>query len=133
MKDIEYEVYTALATKLRAKFPKIHTSGEYVNMPASFPHVSIVEQDNYAPVEYLTNDGEETHSHLMYEINVYSNLKSGKKKQAKDIMNVLDREMYNMNFVRTSLSPVPNRENTTIYRLVARYEAVTDGENTYRR
>ena len=34
---------------------------------------------------------------------------------------------------RISLSPVPNMKNATIYRLVARYKAETDGTNLYRR
>lgn len=48
-------------------------------------------------------------------------------------MKVIDDLMYQRNFTRISLSPIPNLENASIYRLVARYRAETDGTNLYRR
>ena len=70
---------------------------------------------------------------LMYEINIYSNKTTGKKAQCRNIMKVVDDLMYRRNFIRTAMSPVPNLENATIYRIVARYQAETDGTNLYRR
>ena len=72
-------------------------------------------------------------STLMYEVNVYSNKSVGKKAACREIITFIDSLMYSKNFRRISLSPVPNMENATIYRLVARYKAETDGTNLYRR
>ena len=133
MIDVENQIYTPIAEALREAFPGIDTSGEYVKAPSAFPHVSIVEQDNYPTLTHLSTSDSEEYSTIMYEVNVYSNKASGKKAQCRSIMKVIDDLMYRRNFTRISLSPVPNLENATIYRLVARYRAETDGVNLYRR
>lgn len=133
MIDVENQIYTPIAEALREAFPGIDTSGEYVKAPSAFPHVSIVEQDNYPTLTHLSTSDSEEYATIMYEVNVYSNKSSGKKAQCRSIMKVIDDLMYRRNFTRISLSPVPNLENATIYRLVARYRAETDGANLYRR
>lgn len=133
MIDVENQIYTPIAEALREAFPGIDTSGEYVKAPSAFPHVSIVEQDNYPTLTHLSTSDTEQYTTIMYEVNVYSNKSSGKKAQCRSIMKVIDDLMYRRNFTRISLSPVPNLENATIYRLVARYRAETDGVNLYRR
>ena len=132
MIDIERKIYTPIAEALRKRFPGIAISGEYVNAPAKFPYVSIVEQDNYTTSSHLDSSGAERYATVMYEVNVYSD-KSGKKKTVcREIMGVIDEMLYKQNFARISMSPVPNMENGTIYRLVARYKAETDGMTMYR-
>lgn len=132
MIDIEKLIYTPIAEALRAKFEGVSVSGEYVNEPAKFPYVSIVEQDNYMSTKRLDSSESEKFSTLMYEVNVYSDKAGSKKSTCREIMNMVDDMLYKRNFTRLSLSPVPNMENGTIYRLVARYRAETDGMNIYR-
>ena len=48
-------------------------------------------------------------------------------------MKVIDEVLFRMNFRRIVLTPVPNMEDATIYRLTARYRVATDGKNFYRR
>lgn len=132
MIDIEKLVYTPIAEALRAKFEGVSVSGEYVNEPAKFPYVSIVEQDNYMSTKRLDSSESEKFATLMYEVNVYSDKAGSKKSTCREIMNMVDDMLYKRNFIRLSLSPVPNMENGTIYRLVARYRAETDGTNIYR-
>lgn len=132
MIDIENQIYTPIAKALRNKFSGIIVSGEYINAPPDFPYVSIVEQDNYTTQAHMDN-GSVEFSTLMYEVNVYSNKSVGKKAACREIITFIDSLMYSKNFRRISLSPVPNMENATIYRLVARYKAETDGTNLYRR
>lgn len=132
MIDIENQIYTPIAKALRNKFSGIIVSGEYINAPPDFPYVSIVEQDNYTTQAHM-DSGSAEFSTLMYEVNVYSNKSVGKKVACREIITFIDNLMYSKNFRRISLSPVPNMENATIYRLVARYKAETDGTNLYRR
>ena len=132
MIDIEKLIYTPIAEALRAKFEGISVSGEYVNEPAKFPYVSIVEQDNYMSTKRLDSSESEKFATLMYEVNVYSDKAGSKKSTCREIMNMVDDMLYKRNFIRLSRSPVPNMENGTIYRLVARYRAETDGTNIYR-
>lgn len=133
MIDVESKVYTPIAVALRDAFSGIFVSGEYVKAPSSFPHVSLVEMDNYTSVDRLDTADEERFSTLMYEVNVYSNKTSGKKSECKKIIGFIDDLMYKMNFKRLSLAPVPNMDDATIYRMTARYRVETDGENFYRR
>lgn len=133
MIDIENAVFTPIAKALRIAFPGINVTGEYNKAPSAFPHVSIIEQDNYQTPEHLDNGDAEKYATIMYEVNVFSNLKTGKKSQCRKIMAHIDAMMYEKNFTRLSLSPIPNLENASIYRLVARYRAETDGTTIYRR
>ena len=133
MIDVESKVYTPIAVALRGAFSGIFVSGEYVKAPSSFPHVSLVEMDNYTSADRLDTADEERFSTLMYEVNVYSNKTSGKKSECKKIIGFIDDLMYKMNFKRLSLAPVPNMDDATIYRMTARYRVETDGENFYRR
>jgi hypothetical protein len=133
MIDVESKVYTPIAVALRDAFSGIFVSGEYVKAPSSFPHVSLVEMDNYTSADRLDTADEERFSTLMYEVNVYSNKTSGKKSECKKIIGFIDDLMYKMNFKRLSLAPVPNMDDATIYRMTARYRVETDGENFYRR
>nr|DAG28928.1 MAG TPA: hypothetical protein [Caudoviricetes sp.] len=81
----------------------------------------------------LDSSDREKFSTLMYEVNVYSDKAGSKKSVCREIMGAVDEMLYERNFTRISLSPVPNMENGTIYRLVARYRAETDGETIYRK
>ena len=127
MIDIENQVYTRLKEAIGTS---AKTSSSYARTPSSFPFVSITMSDNR--VSHLDNSDAEKYATCMFEINVYAN-DSEAKTTAKSIMNTIDVEMYRMNGVRISCTPVPNLEDGTIYRLVARYECETDGINTYRR
>lgn len=133
MIDVESQIYTPIAEALRAAFPGISVSGDYTLAPSSFPHVSFVEQDNYLSMAHADSGGTEKVATLMYQVDVYSNKGSGRKTEARSIMKVIDDLMYRKNFSRLSLNPVPNMEDTTIYRLTARYRAETDGTTLYRR
>lgn len=133
MIDIENQVYAPIAEALREQFSGIRVSGEYVKAPSGFPYVSIVEQDNYQTETHLTTSEAEGYATLMYEVNVYSNKATGKKSQCREIISVIDQMFYGLNFKRISLSPIPNLEDATIYRLTARYRVETDGTNLYRR
>jgi len=122
MIDIENELYTRIAQRLRKEFDSIHISGEYVREPAKFPHVTIIQQDNSSYEPTMTH--EEVHSLVMFEVNVYSNKLSGKKTECKQIMKIINEEFMDMGFRRTVLRPIPNLYDATIYRMVARYTGV---------
>ena len=131
MIDCENEVYTRIARVLRDKFPGIKIAGEYVNAPSSFPHVSITQSDNSVVSEQMTGSAEM--AQVMFEINIYSNKANGRKTECKSIAKVIDDVMFKMNFKRIALTPIPNMEDATIYRIVARYRVMTDGKYFYRR
>ena len=132
MIDCENEVFTRIAIPLRESFQGINLTSEYVNAPSSFPHVSIVMADNSVMPESLDSGSYEI-SIVMFEISIYSNLTSGSKSECRKIAKEIDKIMFSMNFSRLSMIPVPNMEDSSIYRIVARYRAATDGKFLYRR
>jgi hypothetical protein len=131
--NVEAKVYSPIAAALRAAYSGISVSAEYVNAPSSFPDVTIVEQDNYMTLDKLSTSDDEEFATVMYEVNVYSNKSGGKKSECRAIMDTIDKMMYFRNFTRIAMSPVPNLNDATIYRMTARYRAETDGTNFYRR
>lgn len=134
MIDIESMIFTPIATALRTEYSGIFVTGEYVPAPAKFPAVSIVEMDNTPDVRTQTNVNLENHAVVMYQVDVYSNLSKGKKAQCKAIIASIDAQFAQIGFTRTYLNPVPNLNDATIYRMVARYQAVVGQDYTiYRR
>lgn len=134
MIDIENEIFQRLATIVRNKYPKIFMTGEYVKAPPSFPCVSIIELDNQVLRSTRDSSNIENHVQVLYEVNVYSNKTSGKKSECKTILAIIDSEMGELGFTRTMMNPIPNEENATIYRVVARYRAIISKDKTiYRR
>ena len=128
MIDIESAVFNRVADRVREQFPDIFMVGEYVNSPASFPAVSLVEMDNSTRIETIDSGSRENHANVMYEVNVYSNKTAGKKTECREILALIDEEMLNMGFSRITLTPVPNENDSTIYRMVARYRAVVSSD-----
>lgn len=125
MIDLENDIFDYAAKELRAAHTGIDVAAEYVEMPAKFPHVSIVESDNRILTRMRTNNIENAVS-VMYEVNIYTNKASGKKSEAKAIANTLDDVLSGIGFTRTFREQVPNLRDATIYRIVCRYEAVID-------
>ncbi len=124
MIDLETEIFSEVSEKARAKFPKLFMVGEYVKSPPSFPCVSLVEIDNATFRNSQTTDTRENHVAVTYELNIYSNKKSGKKSECKSIAAYIDELLMRLNFTRTMLEPVPNEGDATIYRMLGRYRAV---------
>jgi len=130
MIDIENQVFTMIAEPLRTEYNSIFVTGEWIAKPSTFPCVLIEEKDNYAYERTQDSGSLENHAGLMYEINVFSNLKTGKKLQVKEISSKIDELMLELGFTRIMRTPVPNEEDATIYRMVSRYKAVVSKDKT---
>ncbi len=124
MIDIENQIFGKISTALRDEFNPIFVSGELVKAPATFPAVYIEEKANSAYQRTQDSGSLENHVSLMYEINVYSNKKAGKKSECKAIFAVIDNEFQKIGFTRIMKEPVANLEDGTIYRMIGRYTAV---------
>ena len=115
-------VQTALAT-LKTEYPGLFVGSMYIDVPPSFPYVSVIEDNNYTyqPSHVAL---EEDHAVIFYTVNVYAN-DPYLKQTAKKIANAVDMAMQNMKFTRTMYGQTPNVDRT-IYRLTMRYEAVVE-------
>lgn len=134
MIDIEVDVYDIVYQKAVKQFPNLFMTGEYVRSPSSFPCVSLVEMDNTAYRKTQTSDSVENHAEVMFELNTYSNKTNGRKAECRAIMVFLDNVMGSLGFTRMMMKPIPNLNDATIYRMVARYKAVVSNDKKiYRR
>ena len=125
MIDIESIVFSTVASALREKCDGIFVSGEFTDLPAKFPAVTIVESDN-SIVQRMRTTNIENAVTVMYEVGICSNTVGYKKSEAKDILEVVDNEFAKMGFARILCNPVANLSDATIYRIVARYQASID-------
>ena len=132
MVDVFHDICDELYNEMAAKYPEAVMASEYVRSPADFPFVSVEQADSYQARQRFDSSGEERYNTITLRINVYSNKTTAKQEECRTIMNILDRKLYCMNFVRLSMSPIPNMADATIYRVVAMYRAETDGQRLFR-
>ena len=119
MIDIENEVFNYVANGLQTAFNRIDVSSEYVPAPKEFPHVSLWEELHSRVTGNVTLDRQpESACNLSYTANIYCNQARGKKKQAKDILKVIESRMNDLGFMLDSSKPTPDYD-TTIYRITA--------------
>ncbi len=123
MIDIEDDVYRKIINKLVIFFPKIYVYGEQQSAVAKFPCVIIEEADNSAYDKTQDSGSLENHAVVMYEVNIYSNKVNGRKDECKQIQKIIDCQFEQMGFTRISKTPMTTT-NTTVYRIVSRYQAV---------
>lgn len=133
MIDIYDEVYTKIATAMREAFPGLYVTGEDQNFnPAKLPCLSIVDADNYVPRGTTDSSLRQKYANVALLVAVYSSRESGKRKQAKDILNAVDEMLFALNFTRESRTPQTPLNNSAVFWMAARYTAETDGTNIYR-
>lgn len=134
MISIQNELFTIIATALRTAIGGIYVAGEYVRQPPSMPAVYIVEMDNAVDRMGRDSGGIENFADVMYQVDIFSNKAKGKKSEALDIADVVDAEFARLGFTRTYLTPVPNMDDGSIYRLTGRWTATVSKDKTiYRR
>lgn len=129
MIDVEAKVFQKCADAFRAAYPNGYIAPEYVSKPPKFPAVSVVEMDNNVDERAIDNGSIENAVNVMYQVDVYSNLNTGKKAQTKAIIALIDEVLAQYRFVRTFCNPIQNMNDATIYRMTARYRRrITDTE-----
>lgn len=134
MVDIEDEVFDRVATALLEAEPGVFVTSTYVQAPASFPAASLIQANSSTDTRRLDSTGMERATMLTFELNVYSNLRTGARRQAKRLAETADRVMVGLGFNRTMMSRMDNPADSSIYRITARYYAsVDDSETIYRR
>lgn len=133
MIDYEAEVFSTVEAALSTAYPGITVESVENYSPSAFPFVSIVEISNYAYVPSQDSASNENHASIAYEVNVYSNKASGRKKECREIASAVDAEMQRLGFTRITATPV-SLDDASKYRLAMRYQAVISAAGViYRR
>lgn len=127
MIDIEMTVIGEIMKPLREKYGQgIYITGETITgVPSRFPAVCIRETDNTVYTK-SRDENIENHCTLLYEVDVFSNLEKNRKKQAKEIIEIIDNAFKQIGFTRNLCEPIVNLSNATIYRIKARFTGVAD-------
>ena len=120
MIDYETDIFNSVATQLRSAYTGIYVTAERQRTPPKFPAVQIVEMSNVASTDTQDSASLENHADLMFEVNVFSNLKSGAKLHARGIVGYVDTLFQGLGFARQLLEPIDNADDS-VYRYVARY------------
>lgn len=131
MNNIEVELFDLIANKINADYPSCKVVNQYVRNAPSWPCVMFYEADNFAAV--MDGSNNEVATGVMYEVQVFSASEGDNKTEAVEIMGLIDSILTKMGFRRTSLTPAPNLEDATIFRLVGRYSASIQNNTIYRR
>ena len=96
------------------------------SIPAAATAVCFWEASNAPQAQTHTAHSRENSAELMYQGNIYSNLVNGGKRQCREIVAVIDKEMEKMGFIRIFGQPVLNPADTSISRYALRYKGIVD-------
>lgn len=124
MIDFSNEIFDAVAKDLRSAYKGIKVVGEYVTAPTAFPTVTIDETEN-VPV-HLDSGTTNKYARVTYRVQVFSNLKSGKRSQAREIYSRVDSVLQAAGLFAVSYTTTPAIYNSEVYCIAATYEAVVD-------
>lgn len=133
MIDVENYVYTQVRNAIKAEYPSASVSGEYIENPARFPHVSLEMTDSSTDAASMTAQTREFAANQTFTANVYTNTQTAKT-DAKALADIVDRVMQNLGFRRSQMLNTPNIDRT-IYRLTLRFVGIVslgyDGEESH--
>lgn len=124
MIDFSNEIFNAVAQNLRSAYKGIKVVGEYVAAPSAFPTVTIDETGNVPA--HLDSGSNNKYARVTYRVQVFSNLKSGKRKQAREIYSHVDAKLQELGLFAVTYTTTPAIYNSEVYCITATYEAVVD-------
>lgn len=126
MIDFQNEIFTTVATAIRSEHDGVTVTGEYTRSPSKFPTVTLDEIENVTVDELVDSSDEEQYSGLSYRLQVFSNKTGGKKSEAREIFATADNVMLGLGFRRITYSVTPEIYDSTVYSIMATYEAIVD-------
>lgn len=118
------EIFTSVATSVRTKHTGTTVTGEYTRKPSKFPAVTLDEIQNVVIDRLEDSSNAENFAGVTYRAQVFSNKRTGKKTEAREIFATVDAEMRRMGFRRVTYTTTPEIYDSTIYNISATYEAV---------
>lgn len=124
MIDFNNEVFTTVASAVRSAHPTATVTGEYTRKPSKFPTVTLDETQNVVVGRLEDSSRKEKFAGVTYRLQVFTNDRSRKKAQAREIFATADAEMRRMGLRRVTYTTTPEIYDSTIYNITTTYEAV---------
>lgn len=127
MIDVSNEIFNTVAKDLRSLYQEITVVGEYVEVPAKFPTVTLDEISNI-PV-HLDSATINKYAKVIYRSQVFSN-GNGKRKRAREIFDSLDRKLMELGLTMKTYTTTPAIYNSEVYCITATHEGVIGADGT---
>ena len=122
MIDYSNEIFNAVAKGLRLLYPGIQVKGEYVDLPAVFPCVTIDEISNVPSP--LDSAAKNKYARVTYRVQIFSNDESRKRSQARDLFKDVDDILMGLGLFGKSYTTTPVIYNSEIYSITGTYEGI---------
>lgn len=121
MVDREKEIFDSIAKELRNKYKTIYIIRKHLSsVPAIFPAVTIIQENNIVNKKYSTFTKLENVSISTFYIEIYSNDEELKEEICKNISMLIDDVLSKFNYLRKLNQPLSNADDS-IARRVMRY------------
>lgn len=127
MIDISNEIFNAAAKDLRSLYKGITVVGEYVEIPAKFPTVTLDEISNVPT--HLDSATINKYAKVIYRSQVFMN-GNGKRKKAREIFDSLDRKLMDLGLTMKTYTTTPAIYNSEVYCITATHEGVIGADGT---
>lgn len=134
MIDVETQVFNDLYNAVHLAYPDVMMGTIADPVQITFPYVNCIVSDSAPTYRFVNSSRIEKYRDITIEIEVYTNLVSGRKAQAKGIMALIDAELLAMGATGTSLNPTDltnPADNSAVFRLFARYRATVDDNGIF--
>lgn len=121
MIDYSNEIFNAVAVHLRSLYPGIQVKGEYVDIPAKFPTVTIDEISNVP--DHQDSAVKNKYARVTYRVQVFCN-GEGKRSKAREIYASVDEILQGFNLIAKTYTTTPAIYNSDIYSITATHDGV---------
>lgn len=119
-------IFTAIRNAVKAEYADVNCVQMYTPTPAKFPTVFAREIGHFTPQQAWTLTNAQDISERTWEVQVFSNLSTGSKEQAYEILDICKNVMRGLYFIETFEQPI-DQQDKSIYCLVARFRRVIGG------
>lgn len=123
MKYTNNAIYTKIREAALEEVPTAYCTQTYAPKHTVFPTVFAREIGRLTPTDTATLSNAQDISERTWEVQVFSNLSSGAKEQAYELMDAVKTALRSLYFVQTFEAPI-DQTDKTIYCLVARFQRV---------
>jgi len=119
-------IFTAIRNAVKAEYADANCVQMYTPTPAKFPTVFAREIGHFTPQQAWTLTNAQDISERTWEVQVFSNLSTGSKEQAYEILDICKDVMRSLYFIETFEQPI-DQQDKSIYCLVTRFRRVIGG------
>lgn len=116
-------IFTAIRSAAIAEVSTVNCTQTYAATPTKFPTVFAREIGRFTPQETATMSNAQNIYETTWEVQIFSNLKTGAKEQAYKLMDAVKGALRSLYFVETFENPLENGDNN-YYTLVARFRRI---------